>query len=331
MSNTDYKVPILETPSHAVSELEFHPNKDLLAVASFDKTVRILEIDIRSNETTQVAGYSHDKSVLCCRWSPDGSRLASGCSGGVLKVYDVGTGQTLDLGKLEGGIRSLVWASPTEPIIATGSWDKTLSFWNLGTKSLIQTIPLPGKCFAMDVTYPFLAVATSDRHILLFDLNNPTKPYRETFSMLKWQTRSICTTANPEYCYVVGNLEGRAALSFPETKNLSKCFTFKCHRPNDVPQSVNSVKFHPTIPGIVATAGSNNTFSFWSLPKHCQVYTCPEREGPITAATFNSKGTLYAYATGNDFSNLDVIKTYSGKENVGIHIHNVKTPELTKK
>lgn len=52
--------------------------------------------------------------------------MAWGCSDGLLKVLDVGTGTTLEVGTHTNGLSALVWASTDNQIIATGSWDRTL-------------------------------------------------------------------------------------------------------------------------------------------------------------------------------------------------------------
>ncbi|KAJ9050349.1 RNA export factor gle2 [Entomophthora muscae] len=317
----DFDLPVLELPGKTVTKLDFHPNKDLLAIASFDNSVRLLDVDIRNKDVNKVSEYSHAKSVLACKWGSDGTRLASGCVDGVLKVLDAGTGQTLDIGKHDGAIKAVAWASQDDQIVATGSWDKTLKYWDLRSATCIQSLPLPGKCLSMDATFPLMVVATADRHIQIFDLNNPMQPYRETYSSLKWQTRSVCTVVDPEYGYLLGSLEGRAVLSYCEPKNIEKTFTFKCHRINDKPYAVNCVNVTPEFPHVVATAGGDGSFSFWNIKTRRQLSTHTGLPGPITAACFNSKATVYAYATGADFCELDAVRKYNGIEKVNVHFH----------
>ncbi|KAI0235486.1 RNA export factor gle2 [Massospora cicadina] len=283
-----------------------------------------MEIDARNKDANKLISYQHLKSVLTCKWGNDGSRLASGCAGGLLKVLDAGTGQTLDIGSHDGAIRALAWASQDDQIIATGSWDKTLKV-RLVTFDLIVST---GTCARADAYIPYRSQeTTSDRHIQIFDLKNPTLPYRETFSSLKWQTRSVCTVVNPEYGYLLGSLEGRAVLAYCEPKNLEKTFTFKCQRINDKPYAVNCVNTTPVFPHVVATAGGDASFAFWNIKTRRLLSRHTGLSGPVTAAAFNSKATLYAYATGVDFCDFDAIRNYTGAEKVNIHFHPVVTED----
>jgi hypothetical protein len=50
---------------------------------------------------------------------------------------------------------------------------------------------LPERCYALDVKHPLLVVGTADRHLLVFNLQNPSQPYKQLQSPLKWQTRCV--------------------------------------------------------------------------------------------------------------------------------------------
>lgn len=53
-----------------------------------------------------------------------------------------------------------------------------LQYWDLRSPNPIATVALPERCYSMDVTYPLLVVATAERHIQVFNLTNPTTPFR---------------------------------------------------------------------------------------------------------------------------------------------------------
>jgi len=66
--------------------------------------------------------------------------------------------------------------------------------------------------------------------------------------------------------------------------------------------TVNAVSFHPINEDVFATAGSDGGVIFWSASARQRVYTLPRRDGAISAAAFNSTGSIYAYAVGYDWS-----------------------------
>ena len=62
-------VPLNAPPEDSISDLAFSPQSEHLAVASWDKKVRIYEI----NATGQSEGkalFEHEAAVLSCCWSP---------------------------------------------------------------------------------------------------------------------------------------------------------------------------------------------------------------------------------------------------------------------
>ena len=52
-----------------------------------------------------------------------------------------------------------------------------------------HTQQLPERVYAMDVKHPLLVVGTADRNITVFNMSNPSQPYKQLQSPLKFQTR----------------------------------------------------------------------------------------------------------------------------------------------
>ena len=65
-------------------------------------------------------------------WSPDGTRLATGCFSGTVRLWDPLTGACLATLEGHGGsVASVSW-SPSGALLATGSKDKAIRVWDLG-------------------------------------------------------------------------------------------------------------------------------------------------------------------------------------------------------
>ncbi len=62
-------VALQNPPEDSVSDINFSPQSQHLAVASWDKKVRIYEI-AQSGGSTGVAAFEHEAPVLSCHWSP---------------------------------------------------------------------------------------------------------------------------------------------------------------------------------------------------------------------------------------------------------------------
>ena len=68
-------------------------------------------------------------------------------------------------------------------IMVTASWDRTLKYWDGRSPNPVHTLQLTERAYALDVTFPLMVVGTADRNIMIYNLNNPTVPFK-VFSIL---------------------------------------------------------------------------------------------------------------------------------------------------
>ena len=61
-------IPVDSPPEDSISDLSFSPASEHLAVASWDKKVRIYEVD-QNGQTQGKALFEHEGPVLSCCWS----------------------------------------------------------------------------------------------------------------------------------------------------------------------------------------------------------------------------------------------------------------------
>ncbi|KAF9426015.1 hypothetical protein BGZ94_007017 [Podila epigama] len=295
-------------PTDSISDLSFSKTSDLLAAASWNNEVRIWEV-MGDGSTVPKAMYSHDAPVLTCQWSPDGTKLASGGADTMGKLFDVTTQQSTQFAKHDQPIKALRWIDPN--IVATGGWDKQLKYWDIRQQTPISSVQLSDRLYSMDIYDKLLVAATADMSIAIYNMNNPTVPFRTLPSPLKMQTRVVsCFTTGGGFA--VGSIEGRVAIQYSDVKDSQGNFSFKCHRDgapaarDSSVYAVNAISFHP-IHGTFATAGSDGGFTFWDKDSKQKLKMFPKQNGPISAATFNRNGNIYAYAVSYDWS-----RGYSG-------------------
>ncbi|KAJ7039643.1 WD40-repeat-containing domain protein [Mycena alexandri] len=301
-------IEVADPPGDSVSSLAFSNQADFLAVGSWDNSVRIYEIG-PGGKSQGKAMYQHEGPVLSVCWSQDGSRIFSGGADNAGRMYDVATGQSTQVAQHDAPVKAVKWIeSPQSGILATGSWDKTIKYWDLRTPSPIASVQLPERCYSMDVQYPLMVVGTAERHISIFNLTNPTVLYKATQSPLKLQTRVVsCFKASTEQGFAVGSVEGRAAFQYIEAKDENKNFSFRCHRVTPstnakdvVIYSVNDISFHP-VHGTFSTCGGDGTIGFWDKDARIRLKTFDAAPGPISASTFNRDGSIFAYGVSYDW------------------------------
>jgi mRNA export factor len=298
-------------PEDSISDLAFSPQADFFSVSSWDKKVRIYEVS--ANGTTEGrALYEHDAPVLTTRWTSDGTKVISGGCDKQVKLYDLQSGQAQQIGAHDAPVKSVrfVECGPANtPVVVSGSWDKTLRYWDTRTPNPIATIQLPERVYAMDSSQKLLVVGTAERHVCIIDLNNPQQITKTVTSPLKWQTRSIACYPQGNG-YALGSIEGRCAFQYIDDGEQAQLgFTFKCHRRSETKQgrtenhiyALNSICAHPVY-GTFATAGSDGCFNFWDKDAKHRLKGFPALGGPISAAGFNRNGNIYAVAVSYDWS-----------------------------
>ncbi|KAF9975218.1 hypothetical protein BGZ73_001200 [Actinomortierella ambigua] len=290
-------------PTDAISGLAFSPQADLLAASSWDNNVRIYEIQANGTSVAK-SMYSHDAPALSVAWSRDGTKIASGGADKQAKMFDITTGQSQVVAQHDAPIKEVRWVDG--PILATGSWDKTIKYWDLRQQTPVTTVALPERLYTMDAVGMLMVAGTAERHILIYNLNNPSQPFKTMQSPLKWQTRTISCFPNATG-YAVGSIEGRVAIQYVEDKDQGGNFSFRCHREGGTTQRdkatiypVNSIQWNPVF-GTFSTAGGDGGIVFWDKDAKQKLKVFDKVNQPIAASCFNSKGNIFAYGVGYDW------------------------------
>ncbi|KUI52483.1 Nucleoporin GLE2 [Cytospora mali] len=302
-------VAVEQPPTDGITDITFNQNisaqTDFLAVTSWDKKVRIYEVTPQGQAQPRHA-YDHDGPVFSVDWFKDGTKIVSASADKTAKLCDLATQQTVQVAAHDAPIRTVrCFEANGTPMIATGSWDKTVKYWDCRQSTPAATLQCQERVYTMDIRDNLLVVGTADRYINVVNLAQPDKFYKTLQSPLKWQTRVVsCFTDAAGFA--IGSIEGRCAIQYVEEKDANSNFSFKCHR--DPPQgnvtnvyAVNDISFHP-VHGTFSTAGSDGTFHFWDKDAKHRLKGYPNVGGSITATNFNRNGNIFAYAISYDWS-----------------------------
>lgn len=281
-----------------MSSLTFSPSSNLLVATSWNNQVLCWDVQ-PTGQAIPKAAITLDKPVLCSAWSADGSVVfAGGCNNGIT-MWNLASNQQQQVGQHAAPIRHCFFVQQLNMLV-TGSWDKTLKYWDLRSPNPVHTQQLPERVYAMDCLHPLLVVGTADRSIQVYNLAQPQQPYKQLASPLKYQTR--CIKCFPDTCgYLIGSVEGRVAVHHVEDSLQSKNFTFKCHRDGNDVYAVNAMSFHPGF-GTFVTAGSDGAYNFWDKDSKQRLKAMAKSTMPIPCGTFNREGNIFAYAVSYDWS-----------------------------
>ena len=149
----------------------------------------------------------------------DGAKVISAGADKQAKVLDLATGQSVQVAQHDMPIRSVRYFEVGgTPMAVTGSWDKTVKYWDFRSPQPAGTVQCQERVYCMDVKDNLLVVGTADRYINMINLKEPAKFYKTIQSPLKWQTRVVSCFIDSQG-FAIGSIEGRCAIQYVEDKD----------------------------------------------------------------------------------------------------------------
>jgi mRNA export factor len=244
--------------------------------------------------------------TLCSCFSTDGNTVFVGSTDHKVYMWSYATGSTMQqVGLHDAPVRSVAFAASSNCVIS-GSWDKTIRFWDCRSSNSIASMPLPERVYSMSAVGDVLAVACADRKVVVFSINGQPQQQLAMDSPLKYQTRTI-TVFPDQSGFAIGSIEGRCHIHFFNQKPNAPSFAFRCHRDENqntketTVYPVNAIPFHPVY-GTFATVGGDGCINFWDKDSKQRLKQFPSCGDTISCANFNAQGKIFAYAKSYEWS-----------------------------
>lgn len=98
-------------------------------------------------------------------------------------------------------------------MVVTGSWDRTVKYWDLRSATPAAQLALPERVYSLDVRSKLLVIATANRQNHLVDLNNWGAIWRTRQSPLNHQSR-VVTCYLDASGFALGSIEGRVSFQY---------------------------------------------------------------------------------------------------------------------
>ncbi|MCB0189069.1 MAG: WD40 repeat domain-containing protein, partial [Caldilineaceae bacterium] len=137
-----YICPLDVQPISGIRTVAFHPQGELLAAATDNGALFLWDVANAAQSTRAVGDMSaqsiqpllsvaDEDGISAIAFSPDGARLASGGSRGLIKLWHATTLEEVQtLHGHRDNVRCVAW-SPDGAIMFSGSFDQTVRLWNI--------------------------------------------------------------------------------------------------------------------------------------------------------------------------------------------------------
>ena len=156
--------------TEGISSLDFNRDGSILASGSYDRTIRLWNVD--TGDLRKIL-EGHTDGVQHVAFSPTGLILASASDDGTIRLWDIKTGDVIKtLAGHADWIRHVAF-SPTGLILASTGGDGTIRLWDIKTGEPLKTItPASGAFFTMYSPDGNTLASTDRKAIHLWDVHS---------------------------------------------------------------------------------------------------------------------------------------------------------------
>lgn len=239
-------------------------NPELLATCSSDSTVRLWTLQQGLARASSAAlhhgakvkpGMTPPSQVVSVQWSPSGSSLATACFDGSVRLWDAGVGVpktqlNTKLSAHSGAVFALRW-NQTGSLLASAGADRSLCLWNPATP-----VTSGNSSSTATLTYKFEKLHEDGILDVDFGSDNwiATASVDKTLRLLRYSPSFLSPAAVTE------------SPSLGATDSSSSTYVGPKISAKGHTQSVNSVRWSPLNPGLLASGSDDSSIRLWSVP-----------------------------------------------------------------
>jgi WD40 repeat protein/uncharacterized caspase-like protein len=276
--------------SAAIRSISFSPDDSLLASGSEDGVVKVWSVSDRRLLMTLKASIV---AVVGLEFTADGKHLITATEEdhNNLKVWDLMSGHVITSLFGHNSRLDAIAMSPTEPLLASSSWDGTVKLWNLISNDLRCTCNVKLDSLEQGLTFSPDGKLVFAPTVGLIRATGTLSTFRK---IRAWSTTDCSSSVDLD--------------AAPRN-------------PQDV-DTVHSLTWFPTR-NVLAAGNHNGTITMWNAPRLPVTGTASVKE-PIYSLSASAKADLLAYGTNEgtvglwnpDKGTTTVIKSGSGDDAV---------------
>ncbi|KAL7673696.1 hypothetical protein ACOME3_008547 [Neoechinorhynchus agilis] len=165
---------VLNVPADTISRLQFSPgalSECYLMASSWAGDVACWQVDLNNGTSVLKAQKNHGHSILDCCWSDDGRfAFTAGCDK-IVRGWSLAEDKYIQVAAHDLPVKTVNYIKTSSySCLMTGSWDRTLKFWDLRQAEPIKKLDLGERVYCADVCGPMAVVVTADRMVRIYTL-----------------------------------------------------------------------------------------------------------------------------------------------------------------
>ena len=225
--------------------------------------------------------------VWSIAYSPDGKTLASGLSGGQIKIWDARSGELLrTLEEHTSHVSSVAFAPDGKTLASNTIWSNTVKLWDARSGALLRTLEghtsgIRSVAFAPDGKT--LASGSSDKTIKLWDAHSG-----ELLRTLEGHTKYVRSVTFAPDGSTLASSSRDATVKLWDARSGELLRTLEGHT-----QGISSVAFAPD-GKTLASSGGDNTIKLWDAHSGELLRTLEGHTGWVISVTFAPDGQTLA-------------------------------------
>jgi len=266
-----------------VSDIHYSPDGKILASGSWDRTIKLWNVET-GEELTTLTGHGHQDNITSISYSPNGKTLASSSDDGSIKFWNLETGEELTtLNSDQDAVRSLSY-SPDGNTLASGDYRGTIKVWNLETEKFTtlngHQDSVRGLSYSPDGKT--LASGSDDGTIKLWNLQT-----EEVSTLTAHQDDINSVSYSPDgKTLASGSRDGTIKLWDLETGE--ELTTLTGHRGR-----VISISYSPD-GKTLASGSSDETIKVWNLETQEEITTLTSHQDAVITVSYSPDGKTLA-------------------------------------
>ncbi|CAM6101588.1 unnamed protein product [Calypogeia fissa] len=288
------KAVLDEVHTRTVRSCEWAPGGRLLATASFDATTGIWE-SLGGQFECVATLEGHENEVKSVAWNASGMLLATCSRDKHVWIWEVQPGNEFECMSVLAGhtqdVKMVIW-HPSADILVSSSYDNSIKVWKEDGDGddwrCVQTLAEPGQghtstvwAVSFDSTGDRLVSCSDDLALMIWDTSSDSsgaagsehRPWKHLYTISGYHDRTIFSV---HWSRANGLIASGAADDclriFAEDRMVESslpgggsAFSMVVKKEKAHSTDVNCVRWHPTHPRLLASAGDDGTVKIWEV------------------------------------------------------------------